>query len=199
MSPDFRLMLTAAVGGAANAWLCYARLPVPVNDDPTFAWHVVPAGAVHGAILATVAHRVGVALRPRSLHMRAAVAMPLGWVAGVLSWIPLNVSVFGASWRDSVTWPLEDGWQGALLTPFQYFGLVALLYYTGVSLGLTRARRLITQITVGSIAGMLGSLWWWVGAKPWYFAIVHGAIWGTLVGIGIWTSQRRATMDKSVA
>jgi hypothetical protein len=47
-----RVALLAAAAGATNAWLCFAGIPVPVEDDPAIKWHVIPAGALHGGILA---------------------------------------------------------------------------------------------------------------------------------------------------
>src|SRR4249920_2218638 len=88
------LGLCGALGGTANAWLCYAKLPVPVKDDPKFAWHVIPAGAFHGGVLAVAAFGAGVFFCSRSLRARLAVAVPLAWVAGFVAWIPLNRSAF---------------------------------------------------------------------------------------------------------
>jgi hypothetical protein len=34
---------------------------------------------------------------------------------------------------------------------------------------------------------MLGSLWWWIEFQPWYFAAIHGSVWGLLVG---WATSR---------
>ena len=186
-----RVALGGALGGATNAWLCYARLPVAVEDDPSFAWHVVPAGAVHGGLLAIAAFGVGVAFSTRRLSARLAVALPLAWTAGFVSWIPLNRSAFDESWPKSFSWPLHEGWGAALLGPLQFFGFVALLYYLAVALYLARGRGLAAHVTLAAASGIVGSLWWWIGIGPWYFSLLHGAIWGTLVGVGAWRSRGR--------
>ena len=82
------------------------------------------------------------------------------------------------------------GWKLALLGPLQYFGLVALLYYLAIALWLARERRLAAHVTGAAVAGIFGSLWWWISFGPWYFSVLHGAIWGTLVGVGAWTTRR---------
>ena len=53
--------LLGGSGGAINASLCYANLPVPVgvrgwgNAPIEFIWSIIPAGALHGALLAMMA------------------------------------------------------------------------------------------------------------------------------------------------
>ncbi len=184
---EVRVGLCGALGGATNAWLCFARIPAAVKDDPHFAWHVVPAGALHGGFLAGIAFSLGIALSTRSLRARLIAALPLAWVAGFVSWIPLNRSAFDEPWLKSLTWPLHDGWGASMLGPLQYFGFVALFYYAAVTFYLVRARSLILHMAFASVAGILGSLWWWSAMEPWYFSVLHGAIWGTFVGIGAWT------------
>lgn len=189
MRAEVRVGLCGALAGATNAWLCYARLPVAVSGNPTFAWHLVPAGAAHGGLLGMVAFGVGTALSTRRLGARLAVALPLAWVAGFVSWIPLNRSAFGDPWAKSFSWALHEGWGAALLGPLQYFGLVALLYYLAVALCLDRERGLTAHVALAAVAGILGSLWWWIAMGPWYFSVLHGAIWGTLLGAGAWSAR----------
>jgi hypothetical protein len=76
----------------------------------------------------------------------------------------------------------------ALLGPLQYFGFVALLYYSAVAMYLARQRSLMAHVTLAVAAGIAGSLWWWIVMGPWYFSVLHGAIWGTLVGVGAWSA-----------
>ena len=185
----FKVALGGALGGATNAALCYARLPVAVSDNPKFAWHVVPAGAVHGGLLALAAFSLGMTLSRRSLHARLAAALPLAWITGFVSWIPLNRSAFDQPWAKSMSWALHEGWGAALLGPLQHFGFVALLYYLAVALYLARERGLTAHVTLAAGAGIFGSLWWWILIGPWYFSPLHGAIWGTFVGVGAWRSR----------
>lgn len=196
MRAEARVGLCGALGGAINAWLCYARLPVAVSDNPHFAWHVVPAGAVHGGMLAVVAFAVGGAFSTRRVRARLAVALPLAWIAGFVSWIPLNRSAFDEPWAKSFSWALHEEWSAAMLGPFQYFGFVALLYYLAVALYLTRERRLTAHVTVAAIAGIVGSLWWWITIGPWYFSVLHGAIWGSFVGVGAWNARGAMMVER---
>lgn len=198
MRAEARVGLCGALGGAINAWLCYARLPVAVSGNPKFAWHVVPAGAVHGGLLAIAAFGVGIAFSTRRLRTRLAVALPLAWVAGFVSWIPLNRSAFEEPWAKSFGWALHNGWGAALLGPLQYFGFVALLYYLAVALCLPRRRGLTAHVILAAVAAILGSLWWWIAIGPWYFSVLHGTVWGTFVGVGAW-SARGAKMVRGVA
>ena len=184
-----RVGLGGALGGAVNAWLCYARLPVPVEGNPEFAWHVIPAVAFHGAVLAMVAFAAGMLLSGRPLRKRLAIALPLAWVAGFVAWIPLDRSTFQQPWMESVMWPFDSGAK-ALIAPFQFLGLVALLYYLAVALYLARTRGVGRHIACAGAAGFLGSLWWWIVVGPWYLSAIHGAIWGTLVGVGAGTASR---------
>lgn len=197
----FRVGLCGALAGATNALLCYAQLPVAAGESlDRFKWHVVPAGAVHGAVLAVVAFTLAALMSRRRLVVRLIAALPVGWVAGFVSWMGLNRSVFDDPWWKSSTWPFHEGWSSAVLWPFLYFGLVALFYYLCLSLFHTRRRSLRTHVLSATAAGIVGSLWWWVSWKPWYFSLLHGAIWGTLVGIGAWSAQEsRSTTPPSVA
>lgn len=182
-----------AVGGAINAWLCYAQFPVAAATNADFHWHVVPAGAVHGGLLAAFALGGGSLLLNRSLGERLLAAPLLAWIAGVTSWIPLNRSAFDEPWLKSLTWPFHQGWSLAAIGPFQYFGLVAGFYYVLLTLYASRHRRLSAHVLYAGASGTLGSLWWWITVEPWYFSLFHGAIWGTLVGTGAWVRSRAGT------
>jgi len=69
--------------------------------------------------------------------------------------------------------------------------LVSLLYYRALTLGRQlRTPDLRTHQLIASACGVLGSLWFWLDSKPWYLSLLHGAIWGSLVGFGVWRFQR---------
>jgi hypothetical protein len=185
-----RVALCGALAGATNAWLCYARLPEPVGGNPGFEWHLIPAGAVHGGLLAVAAFGLGRRMAKRSLALRLSAAPVLAWVAGVVSFIPLDLSAFGESWSRSLTWPFHEGWAGALVVPCMYFGLVAGAYYLSLALFCRSGGSLRVHVLCACAGGILGSLWWWISSEPWYFSLLHGAIWGALVGTGAWTVRR---------
>jgi hypothetical protein len=187
MRAQVRVALCGALGGGINAWLCYARLPV-TGGLPAFKWHVIPAGAIHGGVLAVTPFAAGLLLRLQGLRTRLAAALPVAWLAGFVAWIPLNRSAFDDPWPKSLRWALSEGWGSALLGPLQFFGLVALLYYLVVALSLARETRAL-HVVAATVAGVVGSLWFWITIGPWYFSLLHGAIWGMSVGVGAAVSR----------
>lgn len=183
-----RVGLCGSLGGATNAWLCYAQLPVSVGHD--FRWHVVPAGAIHGGLLALGAFGLGMLLLNQTLGVRLLAAPLFAWFTGFASWIPLNRSVFNESWPKSLAWPFQETWSTAALGPFMYFGLVALLYYLCVVLLYGRRHSLGVHVLLASTAGALGSLWWWIAWERWYLSVLHGSVWGAWVGVAAWRALR---------
>jgi hypothetical protein len=129
-------------------------------------------------------------LSKRSLGVRLSAALPLAWIAGFASWIPLYRSVFDAPWPESLAWPFLGGWDTVLLCPLAFFGLVALVHYLALTLFCAKPRNLATHLLCASAGGVLGSLWWWISFEPWYFSLLHGAIWGACVGTGAWSASR---------
>jgi hypothetical protein len=178
-----------ALAGAVNAWLCYSRLPVPVEEYTDFAWHLVPAGAAHGATLALCASLGWNWTRHFAWPKRIAAAVAMGWTAGFLSWQPLRMSIDNRlGWA---AWPFDEGWLGAFTSPLSTFGLVVCVYCL-MPAGWTRGVRVgVQSVLLASAAGALGSLWWWIGYGPWYFSLLHGTIWGSAVGLASWTSAVR--------
>lgn len=192
-----RLGLLGAIGGGANAWLCYAQIPVAVgtssadiSNGAAFKWHVVPAGAFHGAALALIPALAVFLLRGRTLAANLVAAPLVGWLSGYLSWIPLGRSAFDWSWGKAVTYSFHESAVQALWIPLPYFGLVGLLYFLALQVTFRKhpGRSLVVALVVAS--GVLGSLWWWIAWKPWYFAVLHGTIWGVAVGWGSCSSRR---------
>lgn len=45
LSKVIRVAFCGGLAGTANAWLCYAGIPIPVDPFADFKWHVIPAGA----------------------------------------------------------------------------------------------------------------------------------------------------------
>jgi hypothetical protein len=184
-----QVVLLGGLGGGINAWLCYVKWPVSAAD---FDLSVVPAGAGHGAILALVAVGAAMLFARRRLWLRFAPHAAVGWVSGFLSFLVLHIAL-------NLTDPKVFKWSEILeptvhlLTwPFFYWGLVGLLYYFALCVcrGL-RLRDLALHMILASVSGILGSLWWWTEFGPWYFSLIHGAIWGGLVGFGMWSAVRR--------
>jgi len=188
-----QVALVGAIAGAINAWLCLARIPVPVYDNPEFRWTIVPGGAIHGAILVVIAYTGSLATSTLQSLTRFILVAPIGWVGGYLSWIPLHRWAFEDTWGNSLIWVFRDNTAGAVVwSPFAHFGLVSALYFLGLSFGGLRRDRLVNVI-YSVCAGVLGSLWWWLEFKPWYFALIHGTIWGILVGVGIQRLRKTRT------
>ena len=183
----WRIAVAGGLGGGVNATLCYLGLPVPIQDTAVHLhWHVIPAGCAHGALLALVAaaafhfaERLGAAVQWGG-------ALVVAWFGGYLAWIPLDLSTSVRDPVQSLVWPAGGGssiWS-MLWIPVGYFGVVAGLLYASLLVARRSADR--RWMFLGAIvAGTLGSLWWWISWGPWYFSILHGSIWGSLVGLAL--------------
>jgi hypothetical protein len=179
--------LAGGLGGAINAALCYFQLPVPIVVDDSvaeFSWHIIPAGAVHGATLAALTFGGAILVTGLGKLRRCGAAVIVGWVAGYFSAIPLQVSAFDNSLMKVIAWPFGSGSLfSAVWSPFAWFGGIALLLSSWL-LFRPRKTRALEDTLVISLAAILGSLWWWIEWQRWYFSPLHGAIWGTLVSLG---------------
>lgn len=184
------------VGGAVNAALCFANLPVPVTEKGSilFQWHLIPAGALHGALLAVIAVGAARIAWRAPAWLRWGLVPIVGWIAGWVSWYPLGFSLklLDGKWLKVLFWPIQGNPLEVATGLWQYFGLVSAVYY----LLLNPCRRLpdkslYAQLIVACVSGSLGSLWWWVTFKLGYFSLIHGIIWGLLVGFGVWKSQEQ--------
>ncbi len=185
MSRLARVTLGGALAGAVNAWLCYAGIPEPVDLHSDFKWHLIPAGALHGGALAWFAFGAAMMLSTRPTGVRLAAAIPLGWLSGYASWIPLNRSAFNESWWESLIWAIEpQDWTEIGLNPFVFFGFVAALHYLWLTTHGLKSERLWVGVAGACAAASLGSLWWWVNWERWYFSLIHGSVWGVLVALG---------------
>ena len=196
------------LGGAVNAALCYLRWPVPIiipgggfflgSSAPhplEFSRTIIPAGAMHGALLAGLAVALAWLLPSRPFALRCAGAVVIGWLVGWMAYVPLDLGIMNEwSWKANGM-AIRAPWNGSgmewLMFPLRSFGLVA----SCVVLALDLARRSPgtprwEYLAAGSLSGSLGSLWWWSQIGMWHFSLLHGAIWGALVGYGIWKAQR---------
>ena len=189
--------LLGGAGGAINALLCYLKFPVDTGPHVPFPWHIIPAGGAHGALLAAIAAGCASAVWNQRAWMRWAAAPVVGWLSGWLSWIPLQLCLHPeVGINKAPLWPfVGNNFKETAWGLWQYFGLVGMLCFVGLQL-LRRASpaRRRPFLAVGIISGCLGSLWWWIEMKPWYFSLIHGTIWGSLVGYGVWKSQRAAKL-----
>lgn len=179
-----RITVAGGLGGGLNAALCVLGWPVPVADVATFRWHLIPAGMAHGALLALVAVTGALAARGIGVSPWRWLAIPAaGWLAGYASWIPMEMSIFGRSFLRALTWPAaSDRFSLAIVwSPLVYFGGVSAL----LCLWLTarhRERPRWLNVVGGVAAAVGGSLCWWIEWRPWYFSVLHGVTWGSLVG-----------------
>jgi len=177
--------LAGGLGGLINATLCYADWPVSVTPaNASFHWHVIPAGFIQGSTLAALSVGAGILGRHLKWPLRWFVALPIGWIVGYLSWIPLDMSIFDERLSKAVRLIGDtDSWNDVFAGPIQLFGGVATILYLGVAYTPTRPR-LGKALIVGTAAGVLGSLWFWIGDQ-WYFSLLHGTVWGCLVGLAL--------------
>lgn len=190
--------LLGGLGGAINGWLF--RIGAGVSFIP---WPVIPLGAFHGALLAILSVGLAALLWEHNPRIRWMGFLITGWLSGWISFIPFALyhyasawSVFG--WEDvwsAFMWPFE-GWHKArpIWVPYICFGLVGLVNYFFLNLRrqLT-AKKLVRHLIVGCGSGTVGSLWFWITFQAWQFSLIHGMIWGSLVGFGVWKAQRVAS------
>jgi len=74
-----------------------------------------------------------------------------------------------------------------------FFGLVGSIYYSLLCVfQLLYIKKLLNHLIMGVASGIIGSLQFWIiyGDGLWYFSLLHGTIWGSFVGYGIWVNVR---------
>lgn len=205
--------LFGGLGGGLNAWWCYARFPAGSSVDSFTPW-IVPAGFAHGALLALASVLLADFFLGKPLPAQIAGLAFAGWLAGWLSFIPIQLYIDVGSSESpmpflasaaaprypafsdvvkALRWPFSSGFRDALYVPYIYFGLVAVVYCFLSALFRRNAKPLSLAACMGmcSLSGILGSLWWWIQWDPWYFSLLHGAVWGSLVGYGLWESRKK--------
>jgi hypothetical protein len=185
-------VVLAGLGGAVNASLVLAGIPVSLeNKYLVFEWHLIPAGFLHGAILALCAW-LGTRISSKNKIMQWAVCAAVGYLAGWLSGIPLTLSISDTPRLSMLWWPLDQTHTYEIfLTPYLHFGLVSSLYYFFLVILDFRSKKTLPHFLVAAaVSGALGSLYWWLSLGPWYNCLIHGAIWGAGAGFGFWKQRR---------
>jgi hypothetical protein len=204
-------LVFAGIAGGINGFLCFAKFPIIAGRGSNtfdFDWQIIPAGAMHGAILAFFSIGPAILMFGKSRVVGSVFAPVLGYMAGkysiaaLMEGIDSSHSIFtGAFWKGLT---IFDVWK-FIRIPFQpvdklselwivisWFGLVALIYFVLLSLAKQLfARNLAVQTVAAITSGILGSLWFWISFGPWYFSLIHGTIWGTLTGFGLWIALRQ--------
>ena len=178
-----RLVMYGALGGALAGCLNAYHALYAFSDH--LAWHIVPAGALHGALLACLSLALAWWLFPLGTATRYALPPVGGFLIGYATYLPLALS----AGLDLKVFLFTGGNDGAMRVawPFCAFGLVALIACLAWgSLRLLTSRSLGLHMALGSAAGVLGSLWWWNGFEQTWFALPHGLLWGCCVGFGAW-------------
>jgi hypothetical protein len=172
--------LGGALGGGANASHCLAAF------QENLEWHILPAGILHGALLAVAASLCAWWIFNRGLAVRILALPVAAFLCGYASFLPIALSadfdlkMFAfAQDEPSVWWPFfAFGIVGGLACAF--WGAARLL----------GSPRIALHILAGSASGILGSLWWWIEWANWPYSLLHGAVWGSLVGYGAWRAGR---------
>lgn len=195
--------LLGGLGGAINGWLSYLKLPVSPHHD--FSWPIILSWSFHGAVLAVLSVGAAITLFERALLIRW-IALPIvGYLTAWLAWIPVGLYfAFQTTGQPFITKvavairPLTFATESEFEALSLLFGFGALTYYflLAVCRGL-RARWLLAHIIMACSSGVLGLLVWWVKDKPWYLGVIHGTIWGSLVGFGVWKAQRAGIVERS--
>ena len=145
-------------------------------------------------------------LRQRPWVIRWALLPVVWWLVAWLSFIPFwtfhwspgpggdppHPLWVGLLWPISFALP-EPGWSSLVtwagIVPL-WAGSVGGVYYGVLSIGRgISSLSLRTHLLLSSFSACMGSLAWWMAWQPWYFSLIHGIIWGSLVGYGVWKSQ----------
>lgn len=181
-------VLLGGAGGAINAFLVFAGVPVSLtNQYLTFRWHIVPAGFFHGALLVWAALMAYSFFGSRKGLGKWLGLLFAGYAAGWISGIPLTISLQNKFTLSFLWWPLEQRGIEIFTTPFFQFGLVSAIYYLELSiLELGEKKNPFTQVFLGVVAGVFGSLYWWQSLGPWKLSLLHGSIWGLGAGYGFY-------------
>lgn len=177
-------ILLWSLGGALNAAHCLIFLS---SREPSLKWHLVPAGALHGLVLAAVPVLLAFYLENKNVLARVLGLLAAGYFSGWISWIFLGWSLEG-KWDVSYLWvPFRSGFSAgdSLISPFSCFGLVGSFYYLFLA-GFHKIRepKIPIHVLIAAVSGMAGSLWFWSEIKPLYFSVLHGAVWGIFTGLG---------------
>lgn len=189
-SHALRVAAGGALAGAVNAWLCFAGIPVDLESEfVAFRWHLIPAGAVHGSILATAGLLGWRWSRRVDWPRRLTAALMAGWVGGYLAWQALSLSV-DQRWAPA-RWPFDEGVLSWVVSPLQVFGLVTFVYVALLDLWVRSRISRRVHVLAALVAGVSGSLWWWIEMGHWYYSPIHGAIWGIGVGLACWSANAR--------
>jgi hypothetical protein len=175
-----RLVLFAAGGGAPGGTLNALHALYLFQDN--LAWHIVPAGLIHGALLAALSLFCARFIAAQRLALRLALPAVEGYIIGYATFLPIVLSAH---------FDLSFFWFGQEDQPFYWpwwaFGLVAALSCLGWGAArLIGSSRLAVHLATGSVAGVLGSLWWWSSWEESLTCLLHGTLWGCLVGLGVW-------------
>ena len=186
--------LGGALGGAINAYLCYAKIPV---DVAAFKWHIVPAGACHGAILILFSLLLSRYFYSKDIIFRCIGLFLTGYLAGGTSWSAIRTSIDEKITIETLWWIDREGFMDAILEPFQTFGFVAVgLYIYLVVLRQMNHLRWELHMIGCVISAIAGSVWFWANCGFWYLSFLHGIIWGCLVGYTIWVGNKLASKHK---
>jgi hypothetical protein len=168
----------AAAGMLAGAFNAFVLLLPGSGVDNEIDWHLVPSGAVHGALLALVGVQGGRWFRGARTSLRVLVAAAAAWVGGFVSTLPIVTSL-DHTWFPSY---LPEWWE-----PFATFGLASgivcgwLLFASA-----TAGRR--AHLGAGIVAGIAGyGLFWWPEDSlinhPLLTTLAQGTSWGIAVGL----------------
>jgi hypothetical protein len=175
--------LAGAIAGAVVALLCGLGIVIDFSDY--LEWHIIPAGAAQGAVVAGLGWLFGGWGWSRSPGVRVASALLAGWAGGVLASLPVAASLSGG-WLDVEL----DAGLALLRVPFQALGTTSALYSLWVSSS-RPGRPRWAHLAAATMAGVAGYELFWLtlaGSFDWdavvaLGALLHGSVWGVAVGL----------------
>ncbi len=204
--------LLGGLGGGINATLCFFNIPPEGEANRDFYWQVIPAGAIHGFLLSAMTIWFVCFLYDQRLFFRWIGMVLSAWIIGWISFMPIDLYMSfdtNHGWPSvyisdiyflkenlfkNLLWPFytNDHLAIGIISPFFYFGFVGLIYYLVLNIcRQLNSKSLFLQLVWGCLSGVLGSFFWWMIWKSAFLCLIHGTIWGLLVGTGVyWAASK---------
>lgn len=173
------LLLVGGVAGTINSLWCYYDILISNEIESLFEWYIVPAGFVHGSIVSLSIGVYLLFLKNLKFILKILCTLFLAWFVGYLCF---NVIICGVNGDVNLSFSFEMSTE-LFSIPFISFGLVLIAFALLDSCKDKFISSDSTKVLLSTIiSGIIGSLWWWIAYGNWHLSVLHGCIWGLLIG-----------------
>ena len=188
--------LFGGIGGFINMSLSYFKFTptslLGIYPSEEYDLWLLLGGFIHGFTLAFVAIFFSALFFNKSSWARIFVWPFVGWFSGWVSMIPVFMDHIDGSFSQKLLvaaqfpWGLSKTPWDFILGPFWTFGGVAFLLFGGLSFFWAfRSEKIFPLLLTTALSGILGSIFIFSWQLDWYISLIHGTIWGLLVGFGL--------------